>query len=485
VVGSDPRNELELLASYDFKDRNEAEIRGDWIDPLLRLLGYGLGTRHRILRESQLRLEPPVRMIGSTRYEVDYLPTVFGHRLWIIEAKKPVQDLFSDEHLGQAWSYATDPRVRVPLMMLCDGTRLGIFDVTIEAWPSPVLDVKKEDLPTAFDRVFEWLGAPRVAERIRLRQLEHLRSALEAQIDLGALDRTVEAVNGMVEEIRPAVAERRREVREEARHRVESKGQAAIDAAGMWGHAQHVNEPMGPSWGGILRAAEIVKRVVPIIRVREFDAIERATTPKGSNGSRMWFSLRALRLGCAVLLSDEDGCAEYCERAAREAAAAHATAFDGNDLLVATYRLQRALGRLGWRMAALNQPKFDDLAAKLADTLDAEEWLRRDGEIGLTAYDQYSRTARLLPTMIQAQINPWTPEVIAGVATGVESQLEQMAKPAGFESRQPIGDPWLDSWKDGDPLRELSTALLKDLPGRTESEHVRTLAGELLGLFSH
>jgi hypothetical protein len=150
---------------------------------------------------------------------------------------------------------------------------------------------------------------------------------------------------------------------------------------------------------------------------------------------------------------------------------------------VATYRLQRALGRLGWRMAALNQSKFDDVAAKLADTLDAEEWLRRDGEIGLTAYDQYKRTARLLPTMIQASVSPWTLEVITGVAAEVEGQLEQMAKPAGFEDRQPIGDPWLESWKDGDPLRDLSTVLLKDLSGRTESERARTLAEELLGLF--
>jgi len=483
VIGLDPRNDLEHLASYDFAGRNEAEIRGDWIDPLLRLLGYGLGTRHRILRESQLRLEPPVRMIGSTRYEIDYLPTVFGHRLWIIEAKKPEQDLFADEHLGQAWSYATDPRVAVPLMVLCDGTRLGVFDVTVESWSTPELDIEKEDLETAFGDVFEWLGAPRVAERVRLRQLGHLRAALEAQVDLAALDQTVEAVKEMVEEIRPIVVERRSQIREEARQRVESKGQAAIDAVGMWGHAQHVNEAMGPSWGEILRAVEIVSRAAPIIRVREFDDIERSTTPRGQTQSRMWFSLRVLRLGCAVLLSDEDGCAAHCERAAREAAHAHATCFACDELLQATYRLQRALGRFGWRMAALNQPMYEQQATKLAETLDAEEWLRRDGEIGLTADDQYARTARLLPKMIQAKVNPWTPETITTVAAGVERQLEAIPKPPGFDRQQPIGDPWLESWKDGDPLRELSIAVLKDVPQKTDSERVRALAEELLGLF--
>ncbi len=477
------QTDLEHLAAYDFAARNEAEIRGDWIDPLLRLLGYGLGTRHRILRESQLMLEPPIRMIGSTRFEIDYVPTVFGHRLWIIEAKNPADDLFADEHLGQAWSYATDPRVAVPLMVLCDGTRLGIFDVTAQSWPTPVLDIQKAELPHAFEDVFEWLGAPRVAERIRLRQLAHLRAALEAQVDLGALDRTADAVREMVEEIRPAVAKRREEIRDEARRRRESKGRAAIDAAGIWGHAQHVNEPMGPTWEGITRAVEIVKEAAPIIRVREFDNIERSTTPKGEADSRMWFSLRVLRLGSAVLLSGEDGCAEHCERVAREAASQHATGFAGDGLLRATYRLQKALGRMGWRMAALSQPMFEQQASKLAETLDAEEWLRRDGEVGLTAYDQYNRTARLLPTMIQAQVNPWTTEEINEVAGEVERLLEQMPKPQGFDRVQPMGDPWLESWKDGDPLRDLSIATLRGLPQRAESAAVRALAIELLEVF--
>jgi hypothetical protein len=347
VIGSGPRSDLAHLAEYEFEGRNEAEIRGDWIDPFLRLLGYGLGTRHRILRESHLRLDPPVRMLGSTRYEIDYVPTVFGRRLWIIEAKKPKEELFADSHLGQAWSYATDPRVAVPLIVLCDGTRLGVFDITVELWTTPVLDIKKEDLPTAFDEVFELLGAPRVAERVRLRQLDNLRAALEAQVDLSALDRTVEAVRSMVDEVRPLIVERRQQIRDEARQRAQSKGRAAINAAGMWGHAQHVNEPMGPSWSEILRAVEIVRESDEVLRIREFDDIERATTPKGETHSRMWFSLRALRLGCAVLLSDQVGCSEHCERAAREAADAHATAFAGNEMLQATYRLQRAAGRLG------------------------------------------------------------------------------------------------------------------------------------------
>lgn len=166
-------NDLQLLGEYRFDGRNEAEIRGDWIEPLLRLLGYGLGTRHDVLRERVLSLRPPTRMIGSHRLEIDFVPTVFGERLWIMEAKRPQdeKDLFSEEHLGQAWSYATDPRISVPLMVLCDGTRLGVFDLTQEKWETAVFDRPKAELPECFDDLLELLGARRVAERLRQRQL--------------------------------------------------------------------------------------------------------------------------------------------------------------------------------------------------------------------------------------------------------------------------------------------------------------------------
>lgn len=81
--------ELQYLAEYDFDGRNEAEISGDWIETLLRLLGYGPSTRHEIRRQQDLPLRPPTRMVGSHRIKIDFVPTVFGRRLWIIEAKGP------------------------------------------------------------------------------------------------------------------------------------------------------------------------------------------------------------------------------------------------------------------------------------------------------------------------------------------------------------------------------------------------------------
>lgn len=224
------RRDLEALAAYDFTGRNEAEIRGDWIEPLLRLLGYGLATRHQVLRERVLGLQPPTRMVGLRAWR-----SILYQRCSVTGrgSSRPQGDLSEDEHLGQAWSYATDPRVRVPLMVLCDGARLAVFDVTRVDWDTPLWDRPKADLADHFDELFSFLGAPRVAEKIRQLQMAHLRQALGAQIDLKALDETIAEVQSMVDEIRPRVRERREEIRREARERLDGAANAAVDAAGM------------------------------------------------------------------------------------------------------------------------------------------------------------------------------------------------------------------------------------------------------------
>ena len=221
--------DLAALAAYAFTHRSEADVRADWIDPLLRLLGYGLGTRNRVLREVPLQLNPPQRQVGSHRIQIDYIPTVFDSGLWIIEAKRPQHDLFGAEHLGQAWSYATDPRIRVPLIMLCDGDRLGVFDVTQADWDAPILDMARVDVRDRFDELDAVLGAKNVAEAVRTRQLKYLRDALNTQLDPRALDATLAEVRTMVEEARPLVQERRNQIRDEARRESMERGEAAIE----------------------------------------------------------------------------------------------------------------------------------------------------------------------------------------------------------------------------------------------------------------
>jgi hypothetical protein len=480
VEGGTP-NDLQLLAEYRFEGRNEAEIRGDWIEPLLRLLGYGLGTRNEILRERQLRLAEPIRMIGSRRIEIDFIPTVFGERLWIIEAKRPQEDenLFSPEHLGQAWSYATDPRVGVPFIVLCDGARLAVFDVTRVDWEEPIFDRPKSELAETFEELFDLLGARRIAERVRRDQLKHLRTALMAQVEHKPLDETMEEVTKIVAEARPVVTERREQVYREAQERVETQGGAAVDAAGIWGLAGHLNGPLWSTLNDIDRGVRLIREKAPQLRVREFEDFEKACVRNDGEPPRIWFWLSLARMGSAVLLSEDEGCGEMCRAAAEQAARDHSSAFTDNPLQAASYELQRALGPLGWRVAANIKPQIDLGAQRLKDSLEAEEWLRLDSQFGVSAVASYKQRALLGPRAILAQIDPWDLETLRRTNKVARMMLEILPKPPGMDELLPIGDPWQESWLTGDPLREASAATLKALATRVDSAGPAAFATEL------
>jgi hypothetical protein len=470
--------DLESLAAYDLADRSEEDIRGDWIDPLLRLLGYGLGTRHRIRRDLPLRIRP---MIGSRRLEIDFIPTVFGHRLWIIEAKRPQSDLFAPDHLDQAWSYAMDPRIHASLMVLCDGARLAVFDVSKHDWEEPVFDHPKSELPAHFDELFELFGAPRVAEAIRLRQLSYLREALFAQLEESVLDRTLEDVSAMVEQARPIVAERANSIRQEASEQLEIAGQEAVDAAGMWGFVPMINRPLFFRLVDVDRCVDLVLRQPPELRMREFaDLLNGAINSRGED--RMWFPVRSMRLAAAVLLSDQQGCDEACAAIAREEIVQHNREFSDDPMRSEVYRLQRSLGPLGWRLAAASKDEIDRQAAFLVDSMDVEEWLRLDGAIGVEPRDLYLRTAILAPIMYQSTLEPWNLQSVTELADAATELLRLLPKPRGLEQLQPAGDPWLDSWLNSSPLPRLSSAVLSELRDRGVSQNVSELISELMAL---
>lgn len=477
----DAPNDLQLLAEYRFEGRNEAEIRGDWIEPFLRLLGYGLGTRNDVLRERQLKLAEPIRMIGSKRIEIDFIPTVFGERLWIIEAKRPQdgEGLFAPEHLGQAWSYATDPRVDVPFLVLCDGTRLGVFDVTRVDWEEPIFDRPMTELAEAFEELFDLLGARRVAERVRRDQLKHLRTALMAQVDHKPLDETLEEVSTIVAEARPVVTERREQRYSEARERIETQGGAALDAAGIWGLAGHLNGPLWSTMGDVDHGVRLVREKEPVLRSREFADFEKACIRKEGEAPRIWFWLSLARMGSAVLLSEDEGCGEMCRAAAEQAARDHSSAFADDPLQAASYELQRALGPLGWRVAANAKPQIDEAAKQLEDSLEAEEWLRLDSEIGVSAIADYKRRALFGPRAILAQIDPWDLNTLKRTSKAARMMLEMLPKPDGMEGLLPIGDPWQESWLTGDPLRDASAATLQALATRVDDPGPAALAAGL------
>ncbi len=118
---------------------NEAETRAEWIDPALKLAGWGVKDASRIRRE----VIAPGRLLGSGRRSdplfSDYVLIYQDQKLAVIEAKKNTLD--ATEGLQQAKEYAT--RLQTRFAYASNGLKIYQVDMKtgkegyIDRYPSP------------------------------------------------------------------------------------------------------------------------------------------------------------------------------------------------------------------------------------------------------------------------------------------------------------------------------------------------------------
>ncbi|MGX0961496.1 hypothetical protein AB7M63_001945 [Bradyrhizobium japonicum] len=139
-----------LFPPINFDGLNEADIRGEVIDPLLRHLGYRSGTEFNIVRERSLRY--PRRSLGrrkpsdpEVKGRPDYILEIRGLDRWIVEAKPPSEEI-SDVDIEQAFSYAFLPEVAAGYFVLCNGRRFSIFKTIDGPGAAPLVDLRYEQL---------------------------------------------------------------------------------------------------------------------------------------------------------------------------------------------------------------------------------------------------------------------------------------------------------------------------------------------------
>jgi hypothetical protein len=364
------------LAAYRFGGRSEQAIREGWIAPLLHHLGYRIDTLNDIEYEQSVALRHPLRLLGSTRLRVDYKPTVLRRELWLIEAKAPEHAKDWEQHLGQAWSYATHPEVNVPLMAIADGSRIAVYDVTVPEWNEPVLDIPTRDIAVRFGELANVLGARQVAGFVRRRQLQRLGVALRAEIDPAVLDGTVREVRGIVDAARPLVeANRRLIVRDEA-DRKRRTWEQIEETTGLYGIAQHHNGPIGISANDVDQAVRVLLAEPPAMRHEALANMLSAARVPPEGPIKAWWPLRVLRLAVALRVRGEKGCEVAAEQTIQEAVLDHLLGFPSDPLARAAHRLERSLPIVLARLIC--QPSVDlaSIEAQARATLDPELWLR-------------------------------------------------------------------------------------------------------------
>ncbi len=117
---------------YNFAAMNETDVREEIIAPLLRYIGYRSGTSNDIIREQPLKY--PYKFLGrkkngdpELRGIADYICEAENKTRWVIEAKKPSEDISNPDVIEQTWSYANHAEIRAIYFCICNGLELKIF----------------------------------------------------------------------------------------------------------------------------------------------------------------------------------------------------------------------------------------------------------------------------------------------------------------------------------------------------------------------
>lgn len=144
----------------DFQQLNEADIRAEVIDPLLRRLGYRSSSKNNVIREQPLSLRYPRAFLGRKnpnkdpllRGKADYICEVEGPIRWVIEAKPPNEDISIDD-IEQAYTYANHPEVRAAIFCVCNGLELRVYQTNLGSDALPLLVIPYSDFNQRFDEI--------------------------------------------------------------------------------------------------------------------------------------------------------------------------------------------------------------------------------------------------------------------------------------------------------------------------------------------
>lgn len=170
--------------SIDFTEWNESDVREEFIAPLLKILGYSKRTVNDVIREKSLKLSTPYHRIGRKKVSIDYVPTIRLKSFWIIEAKPGKKKDMDYGDLLQAHLYATHPEIQVPLIVLCNGWSIRVYDaLRINDWNQPIFSINRDNCNEKFDELKEILCVETMLKFQRKRILDNIKNTFSVEID--------------------------------------------------------------------------------------------------------------------------------------------------------------------------------------------------------------------------------------------------------------------------------------------------------------
>jgi len=187
------------------------------------------------------------------------------------------------------------------------------------------------------------------------------------------------------------------------------------------------------------------------------EAVYRDNVREGGHLRRPLWWLHTVVLDGCLKLRGEAGCEPAATNFATQEVRNHLLAFPDDPVEAASWRLQRVLIPLAARIAGLGPHK--DLSDAVRATLSPEDRIRY--RLDPTFF--FMLTVRKVVIDLLGGIEPWTENRIDQEAVRARRDLERFPVPPS-EWIGPMGDPWLESWQDVDPMLMCGLSVLNDEP---------------------
>jgi hypothetical protein len=459
---SEPRPDFLKVA--DWLGKPEPTVCSQLVMPVLKELGYGEHTLHRVLEQQSYTLQDPNIQKGSKRkVRLDYQPRVYEEGLWVMEVKG-TDEKVSRKTLGQVRDYAIHPEVRAALMVTVDAAGFRVFDPWDEHWDEPILTVGVNELGERFEELRAVLGVQHVAQFIRQRHFQHLRRAMSASLEFGVLGDAEKEWRELVRDVQASIDTKRRELHRKAAEEYEALHVSVLRNSGVWGVAQSNNEPWIGSvreWrdfrDAVLYQPEAQRPTQIMSAWRAVEAVYKAQCAEGAHLERAFWWLHIVVLGGCLKLRGAPGCEPYATDYARQEIRNALLEFPDDEVERAFWRLQRVLIPMGARVGGFFP--FQDMSEQARAKLSPEDRIRYSMDPSWF----YMHTMRATLVKHISEIEPWTVERLDAETAEVQKSPLLQQTPSG-EWIGPLGDPWLQSWQEMSPLLECGLAALNDNP---------------------
>jgi hypothetical protein len=212
---------LDKLSKKDFTNFKEADVREEFLTPLLTLLGYEKNTDYEVEREEGFSFKgaliPFSKMylrIGKSKKKLDYICNVRKNNFWIMEAKSGSKKKINEKDIEQAYSYSLHPKVNCRYFLVSNGWQTNLYDrnkFLLEEEANifePILSIPHHEIAKKFHELNYKIGAPNVVFNVKEDcLLREIKKTMSSEIYINRLEQFEWKVQKVLRETEPKVYE--------------------------------------------------------------------------------------------------------------------------------------------------------------------------------------------------------------------------------------------------------------------------------------